>query len=172
VLGGFVITMTSAEPFAAAEAAYDRGDYAAALRRFRRLAEKGNSAAQFRIGLMHAIGQGTPQDYSEAVNWYRMAADQGFADAQLSLGSLYERGQGVRWDRSEALKWFRKAAEQGLAKPSPTSELCTTRRGRPSGLRRGAEVVSQGGRARLCPRTGQPRLVLQRSRVPQDMPRR
>ena len=59
--------------FQAGVAAYDRGDYATALREFRVLAEQGDATAQFDLGLMYKIGQGVPQDYAEAVNWYQPA---------------------------------------------------------------------------------------------------
>ena len=43
-------------------AAYDRADYAAALRELAPLAEKGDAAAQYRLGRMASLGQGVPRD--------------------------------------------------------------------------------------------------------------
>ncbi len=60
-------------------AAYDRGDYASAIREWRPLAEQGVAKAQFKLGLMYDNGRGVPQDYAEAVKWYRKAAEQGYA---------------------------------------------------------------------------------------------
>ena len=60
-------------------AAYERGDYATALRELKPLAENGVPRAQFYLGVMYAKGQGVPQDYTEAVRWYRLAADHGDA---------------------------------------------------------------------------------------------
>ncbi len=96
-------------------AAYQRGDYATALREWRPLAEQGNAAAQYNLGVMYNKGQGVPQDYGEAMKWYRKAAEQGIADAQHSLGVMYAKGRGVPQDYAEAVKWYRKAAEQGYA---------------------------------------------------------
>ncbi len=48
--------------FEDAKAAYDRGDYATALRLLRPLAELGNAAAQHYLGKMYADGMGVPQD--------------------------------------------------------------------------------------------------------------
>ncbi len=96
-------------------AAYDRGDYATALREWRPLAEQGNANAQLLLGLMYDNGQGVPQDYAEALQWYRKAAEQGIAKAQFNLGIMYDNGQGVSQDYAEALQWYRKAAEQGHA---------------------------------------------------------
>ena len=91
------------------------GDYATALREWKPLAEQGNAAAQYNLGLMYDNGRGVPQDYQTAVKWWRLAAEQGVADAQYNLGLMYANGRGVPQDDKTAVKWFRLAAEQGLA---------------------------------------------------------
>ncbi len=120
----------AADPFGNASAAYERGDYTAAMYLFlgltnerqidieavkwRRLAAEGNAAAQFVLGLMYDEGKGDVlQNNTEAVKWYRLAADQGFALAQCSLGLMYDDGKGVPQDYAEAAKWYRLAADQG-----------------------------------------------------------
>ena len=95
--------------------AYNRGDYATALKEWRPLAEQGDGVAQFNLGTMYNEGRGVAQDYIEAVKWYRLAAEQGDASAQYNLGALYYQGQGVPTDYTEAVKWFRLAAEQDHA---------------------------------------------------------
>ena len=65
-----------------AVAAHNRGDYATALREFRRLAEQGHALAQVTLGEMHRKGQGVPKDDTEAVKWYLKAAEQGDVTAQ------------------------------------------------------------------------------------------
>ena len=102
-----------AEPFEDGMAAYQRGDYATALKFLRPLAEQGNPQAQYTLGYIYAEGVGVPADDGEAVKLYRKAAKQGDADAQNELGAMYAAGRGVSQDHSEAVKWFRKAAEQG-----------------------------------------------------------
>ena len=99
--------------FAEGVAAYDRGDYATALRELRPLAEQGSVFAQNYLGIMYNYGWGVAQDFAEALKWYRKAAEQGNAGAQTGLGGMYILGQGVPQDFAEALKWFRKAAVQG-----------------------------------------------------------
>ena len=103
--------------FQAGFVAYDRGDYATAVREFRPLAEQGDATAQFYLGFMYDNGEGVPQDYSEAVKWYRKSAEQGDSDAQYSLAAIYVEGRGVLENYAEALRWFRRAAENnhGLA---------------------------------------------------------
>jgi hypothetical protein len=96
-------------------AAYERGDYATALKKWRPLAEAGNADAQTYLGVMYANGRGVPQDDKEAAKWFRLAAEQGLADAQNNLGVMYAKGQGVPQDYKETAKWYRKAAEQGNA---------------------------------------------------------
>ena len=100
----------------AARAAYNRGDYATAVREFRPLAEQGHAPSQFNLGVLYATGQGVAQDYAEAVRWYRKAAAQGDAKAQNNLGLMYRNGRGVARDYREAVKWCRRAAEQGRAR--------------------------------------------------------
>jgi len=96
-------------------AAHGRGDYAAALKEWRPLAEQGNARAQNNLGTMYAEGEGVKQDHAEAVKWFRRAAEQGHASAQNNLGTMYAEGEGVPQDHAEAVKWYRRAAEQGEA---------------------------------------------------------
>jgi len=79
-------------PLDDAVVAYKRGDYATALRLYRRLADQGKPSAQHNLGVMYAKGEGVPQNHAEAVKWYRRAADQGFARAQYNLGLMYANG--------------------------------------------------------------------------------
>jgi uncharacterized protein len=103
----------TAGPFEDAVDAYSRGDYLKALRLIRPLANDGDAAAQFNLGLMYMTGHGVPQDYAAAAIWFRKAAEQGYAFAQSNLGVFYRDGRGVTQDYAEAMIWFRKAAEQG-----------------------------------------------------------
>ena len=102
-------------PLEDSQAAYDRADYAMALRLLEPLAKQGNSIAQDMLGIMYRNGHGVPQNNAEAAKLFRLAADQGDADAQLRLGLMYEQGQGVPQNYAEAAKWFLLAANQGEA---------------------------------------------------------
>ena len=102
--------------FEAGADAYHRGDYATALHEWQPLAELGNAAAQYNLGLLYANGQGVPQDYIHAWQWYEQAAAQGDASAQYNLGLLYANGQGVPQDDAQAGQWYAKAALQRHAK--------------------------------------------------------
>ncbi len=70
---GFV----KADTFGDAGAAYVKGDFAQVIILLRPLAEKGNSEAQYKLGVMYEEGKGVVQDYEEASKWYRLSAEQG-----------------------------------------------------------------------------------------------
>ena len=93
--------------------AYNRGDYATALREWRPLAEQGNMTAQSFIGMMYLNGNGVPQDYAEAVKWSRKAAAHGDIPAMYNLGGMYKSGLGVLQDNVIAHMWFNLAASKG-----------------------------------------------------------
>ena len=119
-IAAIVLVSAFAAPVAAgtfedAVDAHARGDYAKALRLIRPLANDGDAAAQFNLGVMYLTGRGVQQDYSAAALWFRKAAEQGYALAQSNLGTLYLYGRGVTQDDTEAVMWFRKAADQGDA---------------------------------------------------------
>jgi TPR repeat protein len=103
----------SAGPYDDGVAAYQRGDFAAALKFWRPLAEQGIPQAQNVLGTMYNNGQGVPQDHAEAGNLWRLAAAQGLAAAQFNLGTLFANGRGVPQNDAEAVNWYRKSAEQG-----------------------------------------------------------
>jgi TPR repeat protein len=107
--------LVAAGPLEDGRAAYEKGDYATAMRLLRPLAEQGDARAQFNLGIMYSEGQGVPQDYGTAVGWYRKAAEHGHASAQFNLGIMYAEGHGVPQDYGTAVGWYRKAAEQGDA---------------------------------------------------------
>ena len=96
--------------------AYDKGDYATALKEFMPLAEQGDASAQYNLGQIYRQGLGVPEDYKTAVKWNTLAAEQGHAKAQYNLGVMYDNGQGVLQDYKTAVKWYKLAAEQGFAK--------------------------------------------------------
>ena len=75
--------------------AYNKSDFATALKEWTPLAEQGNVKAQYNLGNMYRKGQGVTQDYKEAARLYRLAAEQGLADAQYNLGVMYDVGKGV-----------------------------------------------------------------------------
>ena len=102
--------------FAAGLAAYEKRDYAGAIREWRPLAEAGDAAAQFNLGLLYYDGLGLPQNYAEALEWFRRSADKGYAKAQLNLGAMYGSGRGVKRDYVQSYMWLSICAASGDAK--------------------------------------------------------
>ncbi len=122
----FVGSMTThAADYGAGVKAYNRGDYATALRIFRQLAEQSDAKAQIKLGVMYARCwvvttkgkiieyRNVRPDQAEAVRWFRKAAEQGDTDAQYNLGIRYADGQGVTQDYVQAHMWYNLAAARG-----------------------------------------------------------
>lgn len=108
------IGIAAAGDFAAGLAAYEKGDYATAVKEWQPLAEDGEAAAQFNLALLYHDGRGVPQDYRSAFRWFERAANQGYARAQLNLGAMYGVGKGVKRDYVEAYRWLSLCAATGL----------------------------------------------------------
>ncbi len=104
-----------AGPFGDGVAAYDKGDYATAVRLLKLAADQGHARAQFNLGLMYFNGEGVTQNYQEAARLYKLAADQGLANAPYNLGWMYFNGEGVTQNYQEAVRLFKLAADQGHA---------------------------------------------------------
>ncbi len=91
---GFTLGLTAPAwaGFDEGTAAFDRGDYATALREWRPLAKQGDAGAQIFLGFMYRKGRGVPQDYAEAVGWCRSSRPPALFLAAAS--------RAVRWSSS------------------------------------------------------------------------
>lgn len=100
-------------------AAYQKKDYANALREFTPLAEQGNGIAQANLGEMYYEGYGVQENKKEAFKLFRLAANQGIAKAQYMVGHIYgiyiDLNHELPHDKSEAMRWWHLAANQGHA---------------------------------------------------------
>jgi TPR repeat protein len=101
--------------------AYRRGNFAEAVKGFRKAADQGHAVAQFNLGVMYNKGHGVEKNEHETVAWFRKAAEQGYAPAQCNLGVSYEVGRGVEKNEREAVAWFRKAATRSWSDVSGRS---------------------------------------------------
>jgi len=91
--------------------AYDRANYASALKVWLPQAKRGDPQAQVTLGEIYESGMGGGlADPQLAFRWYKKAADQGNSRALLNLGNLYEKGLGVKKDLKLALNYYRKAS--------------------------------------------------------------
>jgi TPR repeat protein len=107
--------MERGSTYQAALTAYRAGNYEAALRAWRPIAEQGDTYAQVYLGSMYKEGRGVVLDYAQAIAWYRKSAEGGNASGQANLAFMYSTGQGVAVDQAEAAGWYRKSAELGDA---------------------------------------------------------
>ncbi len=107
--------------------AYNKKDYATALREWKPLAKQGNFSAQYLLGVMYRKGQGVPRDHKTAVKWLKLAAEQGDANAQLNLGLMYGDGAGVIQDNVYAHMWWNIAASSGDKDASENRDIVANR---------------------------------------------
>lgn len=92
--------------------AWQRSDFAGAVKEWRPLADKGDADAQFNMGQAYKLGRGVPKDLRIAQSWYEKAAAQGHAQAQSNLGLiLFQTG-----DRGKAMPWLKLASDKGDAR--------------------------------------------------------
>jgi hypothetical protein len=78
---------------------------ASSLDDLKTFANRGDSIAEFDLGLRYATGTDVPQDYGEAVRWFSQAAEKGHVLAQSTLGAYYWAGRGVPQNFNKAYFW-------------------------------------------------------------------
>jgi len=101
--------------------AYAKGDYllpslpddTKALMWFQKAAEQGCVEAQRCMGILYAVGRGTPRDDEMAVHCFQKAASRGDGEAQRCMGIMCATGKGVQQNFTEALEWFGRASTEG-----------------------------------------------------------
>src|SRR5436309_9079736 len=91
--------------------AFERGDYAQALKDWLAEAEKGDARAQHNVGVIYDSGRGVTADPVEARRWYERAAAQGLPEAQNNLGMLYAKGRGIEMSQARAIELWTMAAQ-------------------------------------------------------------
>lgn len=89
-------------------------DHHFAVQLYQENAEKGNSDAQYKLGLLYLSGNGALQDFTEAAKWLKLAAEQGHALAQYELGLIYRIGYGMATDQVQSYMWLNLAAAAGI----------------------------------------------------------
>ncbi|RHZ54973.1 hypothetical protein Glove_421g50 [Diversispora epigaea] len=83
------------------------------FRQYLKLAEEGNSEAQFDLGWCYEKGIGTTKNEEKAFQWYLRSAEGGEHSGQNNLGWCYEEGIGTTKDEEKAFKWYLRSAEGG-----------------------------------------------------------
>jgi hypothetical protein len=108
---GFARAETSAA--LEAQAAYTAGRFDEARALWTPLAEAGDPAAAFSLGVLYDIGQGVPADPATAFYWYRRAADAGHSAAEFNVAVMEDSGQIGPRNITEAAVWYGRAAARG-----------------------------------------------------------
>jgi TPR repeat protein len=103
------------EDFRNGLSAFNGGDFAAAMRLWRPLADRDDARSQAGVGFLYHRGLGVKTDDTQAAFWLRKAAEQGQAEGQLMLGSLYFFGLGVPQSYATAYAWCELAQDNGQA---------------------------------------------------------
>ncbi len=86
---------------------------AAAVAKWRPLAEAGDREAQWQLGRAYMTGQGVAADQALGVHWMIKCAQQGKAAAAVVVAVAFENGKGVERSDAEAAKWYLAAAKAG-----------------------------------------------------------
>lgn len=77
------------------------------------LAERGDAAGHYHLGMLKIGAIGTPGDTEGGLALVRRAAENGYAPAQSRLGRMHLRGDIVENDPALAAQWFERAARAG-----------------------------------------------------------
>lgn len=89
--------------------AWSAGDYAGAVKEWRKQADKGDPDAQFNLAQAYKLGRGVPLDLAKAEDLYGRAAAQSHMQAADNFGLLlFQRGE-----RDRALPYIKAAADRG-----------------------------------------------------------
>jgi hypothetical protein len=104
----------------AADAAYKRKDYQAALQHYKALAAEGDPEAAVMLGIMHEKGQGVDEDQAAAYAWYGRAADQGDPVAQEIVRDMNDKDEMDEKDYEAAAKKYEEISQE-LDEPAVSS---------------------------------------------------
>jgi TPR repeat protein len=99
---------------AAGIAAYQGGDFVAALREFQEAAKHDDIRALNFLGIMHAEGLGTLRDDRQATDMFYKAAILGYPEAMVNLARMYAAGRGGQQDKNAPVSLYRAAAKAGF----------------------------------------------------------
>ncbi len=85
-------------------------NYREAFKWYKKAADKGLDAAQWKLGYMYALGLGVEKDLEKSIYWRKKAAEQGYTVYQLEMAMSYNYG--VISDLSTYESWG--TAENGM----------------------------------------------------------
>jgi uncharacterized protein len=107
--------------FAAGKRAFEKGQFDTAAKNLLPLARRGNTEAQYLMGVLYSHAKGKLRDFQKSAHWYEQAAAKGNAEAQFNLGFLLYQGAGeagadnsIAVNHAEAAKYLSQAAQQNV----------------------------------------------------------
>ncbi|MBO0758648.1 MAG: sel1 repeat family protein, partial [Bradyrhizobiaceae bacterium] len=103
------------------------GEFGRAATTLRKLAESGNSEAQYRLASLYRVGRGVPHDDGLAFKFMKSAAEQNHVAAQFNLGMMYLMGRGAAVNTAAAKIWLQKAASHGYDEAAKVLVPASTR---------------------------------------------
>jgi TPR repeat protein len=112
---GTNVVADKARRFDQATAAYDAGDYAAAYRIWRQLADENDLAAMRNAAHLLRKGQGVDKNPERALDYYTEAGRKGLVLAMANVAEMHMNGEGTLKDPEEAARWYTLAANGGLS---------------------------------------------------------
>ena len=93
--------------------AYDAGQFTDAMGIWAELSRQGDAEAEFGLGLLYDLGNGTPPSPETAFLWYKLAAEAGLPSAEFNIAAMYDAGRGVSRSSESAALWYAKAGAHG-----------------------------------------------------------
>ena len=85
LLAAAALSAPAGADFKAGLEAYKRGDYRVSFQEWKPLAEAGNAAAQYNLGILYENGLGVAKDAVKAYRWYQKAAPQDYGPAARAV---------------------------------------------------------------------------------------
>ena len=95
------------------DASLPLADRDGAAEELERLAERGDTHAQYLMGLLYRDGPLLIPDIQKAKHWLTQAAGHGLPEAQYALGKLLLSDDPEVRDPDEGIRWLKQAAESG-----------------------------------------------------------
>lgn len=96
--------------------AYEDDNFKMSYEVLKPVAEKGNSKAQYYVGLIHLEENSSFFDVQAAAKWISKASNNNNDSAQATMGAMYAQGYGVNMDDDKAKYWFERSAKNGNAR--------------------------------------------------------
>ncbi len=83
--------------------AYDREDFATALKEWKILAEEGDPSSQYNLGVMYLQGTGVKEDIVAARTWLNIAMKNGFPHGEKMKAALDDAMTPAQLEKAEKL---------------------------------------------------------------------